>query len=288
MKFKGLVAGAAVAALGALAFGGQAGAVVITNGTVSVGINDYGQLYDGVVGFKRDGDGVDVMATYAPRDSWGVNGSYADEGNFSGSAGVTIGAASNTGDSAVKTFTTDSGFSVTQSFSFVAPNILAVETDLTNISGGDLSALFQRLAEFNADLSGATDIVEYETNPYSTGIQTTYLGFDTPNTADDWFFPCCSADPYDGGAGFRLNLGTMAAGATKTFTFYYGLGDADLGDQLKAAGATDVLVVANQGATLAGGMGVAIAVPEPTTWAMMLLGFLGLGSMVRRRKAALA
>ena len=29
-------------------------------------------------------------------------------------------------------------------------------------------------------------------------------------------------------------------------------------------------------------------VPEPATWAMMLIGFFGLGSMVRRRKAALA
>ena len=30
------------------------------------------------------------------------------------------------------------------------------------------------------------------------------------------------------------------------------------------------------------------AVPEPATWAMMLIGFAGVGSVVRRRKAALA
>ena len=30
------------------------------------------------------------------------------------------------------------------------------------------------------------------------------------------------------------------------------------------------------------------AVPEPATWAMMIMGFFGLGSMVRRRRAALA
>ncbi|MGZ6016329.1 MAG: PEPxxWA-CTERM sorting domain-containing protein, partial [Phenylobacterium sp.] len=29
-------------------------------------------------------------------------------------------------------------------------------------------------------------------------------------------------------------------------------------------------------------------VPEPATWAMMLTGFFGLGSMLRRRRAALA
>ncbi len=29
-------------------------------------------------------------------------------------------------------------------------------------------------------------------------------------------------------------------------------------------------------------------VPEPATWGMMILGFMGVGSMVRRRRAALA
>jgi hypothetical protein len=289
MKFRSLVAGAALAALAAAAVAGPAGAVVISNGAYSVGINEYGQLYDASgVGFRRESDGVDVMATYSQRDSWGVNGHYADEGFYSNN-GVTAGAFSSTADSAVANVTTDGGFSVTQSFSFVAPNILAIETDLTNISGGDLSAQFQRLAEFHVDLGGAAPLIEYETNPYSTGLQTTYVGFDDPSTAGAWDFPCCSADPYDGGAGFRLNLGAIAAGATRSFTFYYGLGDTGLAGQFAASGATDVMLVANADGSLAGGMGVAIApIPEPTTWAMMILGFFGLGSMLRRRKAALA
>jgi hypothetical protein len=29
-------------------------------------------------------------------------------------------------------------------------------------------------------------------------------------------------------------------------------------------------------------------VPEPTTWAMMLLGFGGIGAMIRRRRQTLA
>lgn len=289
MNFKSLAAGAAAAVLASIAMGGAAGAVVITNGTISVGVNEYGELYDASgVGLKREGDGIDVMATYAPRDSWGVNGDYAD-GNFYGRSGVTAGAFSSTADSAVANVTTDGGFSVTQSFSFVAPNILAVTTDLTNLSGGELAVLFQRLAEFHVDLSGAAPPVEYETNPYSTGIQTTYVGFDDPSTAGDWYFPCCISDPYDGGAGFRLDLGTMAAGATRSFTFYYGIGDASLGDQLNAAGASDVMLVANEAGSLAGGLGVSVvAVPEPATWAMMILGFFGLGATLRRRRSALA
>jgi len=287
MNFRGLMAGAALAALGVVA-AGPAGAVVIGNGTVSVGINEYGQLYDAAagVGFKRDSDGVDVMAAFAPRDSWGVNGSYADDGNYGLTPDVAtaVGPAP-TADSAVINTTVD-GFAVSQSFSFVADNILAIDIELTNVSGGDLaSVLFQRLAEFHADQSGNGD--EYETNPYSTGVETTFWGFDSPLTSDVWF-NCCQADAFDGGAGLRLNLGAMAAGATRSFTFYYGLGDSGLAEQLKAAGATDVMLVANGDGSLAGGMGVALAVPEPATWAMMILGFFGLGAMVRRRKAALA
>lgn len=285
MTFKSLAAGAAFMALAAAA--APAGAVVISNGTISVGVNEYGQIYDGS-GVGLQGGGVDVMATYAQRDSWGVNGDYADDG-FYGLSGVTVGGFSSTADSAVSTVTTDSGFSVTQSFSFVAPNILAIETDLTNISGGDLSALFQRLAEFHVDLSGADELFEYEANPYSTGIQTSIVGFDDPSTGWDWYGSCCNADPYDGGAGFRLDLGVLAQGASRSFTFYYGIGDAGLGAQLNAAGATDVLTVANQSASLVGAMGVAVApVPEPATWAMMLLGFFGLGATLRSRRAALA
>lgn len=297
MTFKNLAAGAALAALLSTAAAGTAGAVVITNGTISVGVSEYGQLYDGSgVGLLRNSDGVDVMAAYGQRDSWGVSGDYppdltgiyADDG-FYGLSGVTAGVFNSTADSAVANITTLGGFSVTQSFSFVAPTILAVDIDLTNVSGGALSAIFQRLAEFHVDLSGEAPLVEYQTNPYSTGVQTSIAGFDDPSTASEWNFPCCVAEAVDGGAGFRLDLGTLAAGATRSFTFYYGLGDAGLASQLNAAGATDVLIVANQDGSLTGGMGVAlrgaVAVPEPATWAMMILGFFGLGGVLRRRRS---
>jgi hypothetical protein len=36
------------------------------------------------------------------------------------------------------------------------------------------------------------------------------------------------------------------------------------------------------------GLAAAVAAPEPTTWALMIMGFGGAGAMIRRRKAALA
>ena len=285
MKFKSLAAGAAVAVLASLAMGGAAGAVVITNGAYSVGINEYGQLLHSTdggftgVGFRRESDGADAIFSGNPRDSWGVNDAYADEvgGNSDGLITSSLSAAA---ASAVSTVTT-ADFSVVQSFSFLADNILAIDVALTNISGDALNAVFQRLAEFHVDENG----VEYETNPYSTGLQTTIWGADSALTSGDWFTPCCISDPFDGGAGFRLKLGTMAAGQTRSFTYYYGLGDGGVAAQMNALGATDVMMVANEGGSAAAALGVSIApVPEPATWAMMILGFFGLGFMGYRRK----
>lgn len=289
MKFKSLATGAAVAVLASLAMGGAARAVVITNGAYSVGVSEYGQLLhttDGGfsgVGFRRESDGADAIFSGTVRESWGVNGAYADDLN-SGQGGLLSASLSSAAGSAISTVTT-ADFSVVQSFSFLADNILAIDVALTNISGGALDAVFQRLAELHVDEAG----VEYETNPYSTGLQTTIYGFDSELTSGDWFIPCCISDPFDGGAGFRLKLGTMAAGQTRSFTYYYGLGDGDVADQMNALGATDVMMVANEGASAAAALGVSIApVPEPATWAMMILGFFGLGAVLRRRQAALA
>lgn len=85
---------------------------------------------------------------------------------------------------------------------------------------------------------------------------------------------CCSnLNPYDvligGGAGNfdqSLNMawlvGSLAAGSSATINYAYVVGD-------------NIEVV--------GGV-----VPEPATWGMMILGFMGVGGMVRRRRTALA
>lgn len=288
MNFKSLVSGAALAAL-AVAVAGPAGAVVITNGAYSVGINDYGQLLSqddsgADVGFRRNSDGAEVIYAGAPRDSWGANGAYADELN-SGSDGILTSSLSSTATTALSTVTT-ADFSVVQAFSFVSENILAINVSLTNISGGDLAAVFQRLADFDADPDSNETVID----PFGNTAENTAFGFDDASTLNPWSFPLCYAcsESYDAGAGFRANLGNLAAGQTTHFTYYYGVGAGagDLAAQMQAAGAKDILVVTGQDGTLSAAMG--LAVPEPSTWAMMLLGFFGLGSMVRRRKAALA
>lgn len=290
MTFKSLAAGAAFMALAAAA--APAGAVVISNGAYSVGVNDYGQLAHSTdngatgVGFRRDSDGVDVIFPGGVRDTWGVNGDFADgDGGSQTNSGLLTTSLTSTATSAVSIVTT-ADFSVSQSFSFVADNILAVRVALTNISGGDQGAVFQRLADFDVD--PAAD--ETVTDPYGNTAENTGFGYDDASTLNPWNFPVCSgcSESYDAGAGFRVNLGTLTSGSTRYFTYFYGLGGgtAELASQMQAAGAKDILVVTGADGSLSAAMG--LAVPEPSTWAMMLMGFFGLGAMLRRRQAALA
>ncbi|OHB28700.1 MAG: hypothetical protein A2790_18190 [Phenylobacterium sp. RIFCSPHIGHO2_01_FULL_69_31] len=298
MKFKSLPAGAALAALVSAAVAGPAGAVVISNGQFSVGINEYGQLYDSAagVGFRREADGVDVISPGIAREGWGLNADYADE-NYYGSSGVTAGSFDFTADSALVSVLTDGGFLVTQSFEFVAPNVLGIVTEITNTTGGDLSALFQRVADFDASaLEPETDTVSGVYGP--GGFESGFFGFEDPSPLSGAFLgPCDSGcnETGDNGAAIRLDLGVLGAGQSRSFTYFYGLGAVgqsrdDLIAQTLGAGAGNVLAAVSQDGSVSATMGAAMsaAVPEPATWAMMLLGFFGLGSMLRRRQAALA
>lgn len=298
MKFKSLAAGAALAALVSAAAAGPAGAVVISNGQFSVGINEYGQLYDSTagVGFRREADGVDVISPSLAREAWGLNADYADD-QFYGVSGVTAGSFDFTADSALVSVLTDGGFLVTQSFGFVAPNVLGIVTEITNTTGGDLSALFQRVVDFDASaLEPETDTVSGVYGP--GGFESGFFGFEDPSPLSGAFLgPCDSgcSETGDNGAAIRLNLGVLGAGQSRSFTYFYGLGavgqsQGDLIAQTLGAGAGNVLAAVSQDGSVSATMGAAMsaAVPEPTTWAMMLLGFFGLGSVLRRRQAALA
>lgn len=297
MTFKSFVAGAALATLLSAA-AGSAGAVVITNGVISAGVNTYGQLIStdefGVSTGLKYNDGPDVIYGGGPRDSWGANNAFADEeGGFS--AGFDPANASLSGvtaSSATSTVLTDDGLQVAQVFSFAADNILAIDVTLTNTTGDALSTLFQRLADFDVD----PDSNETVFDPYGNTVENTYVGFFDASVYSPWDpFGCyaagCSID-YDAGAGFRFDLGSLGAGQSLSVRYFYGIGGdpGALAAQMNALGVTNMLVATGADRTLSAAMGVIgpAAVPEPATWAMMLVGFFGLGAMLRRRGAALA
>ncbi|MEW5688417.1 MAG: PEPxxWA-CTERM sorting domain-containing protein [Pseudomonadota bacterium] len=292
MRFKSLFAGAAAAALVSVVVASPAAAVVITNGQYSVGVSELGQLYDAATntGFQNT-NGYDFMGG-AVRDSWGVNGAYADDGLYGVNdvASFSFDAAPDASSALSVTRTTN--FEVSQAFSFVAGNVLAIETTLTNISGGELSGIFQRVADFDVDPALNPPLMEWP-NQFGTFFTNTIAGFDSPNTDDPWYFECCVADydPDDYGAGLRVNFTNLAHLGSYKFTYYYAFG-AEGGSQVE----NDLLNAGAQGGIsvehadgLAGGMGLSIpggaVVPEPSTWALMIGGFGLAGATLRRRRA---
>ena len=84
------------------------------------------------------------------------------------------------------------------------------------------------------------------------------------------------------GNGTFYNLGLSSANFTVPYMFYldlYGGGHYDLQQTWKPA------VIENGTYTIGPGTEVTAAVPEPSTWAMMILGFAGVGFMAYRRKS---
>jgi len=99
----------------------------------------------------------------------------------------------------------------------------------------------------------------------------------------------------DGGAGAKLAVTSATGGPSQTDTFVVGAGNtrANMGWQaytyrFKATGASTTLSFSSATPTPYGPAldNVSVgAVPEPAQWALMLMGFGGLGAAMRRRRA---
>ncbi len=298
MQFRSLFLGAATAVVASSLLAGSAGAVVITSGAFSVGIGAGGELYDGDanVGFRRNSDDFDALAASGRPDAWSANEAFAASNQDDGGISTVFGPA--TASTAVTTTTTDDGLTILQSYSFVGDNILAIDTTITNSTLDSLSVLFGRNVDFNLATDQDDFFVENVFGPAAFGAiaETSYLGGEQTTGPFYGFWSCSSGcnETGDLGAGLRLDLGSLAGGQSTHFTFYYGLNQAgqsaaQLVDQTQAAGAQ--YVIAGRGlddanAFTFGVGGLSTAVPEPATWAMMLLGFFGLGAALRSRRAA--
>jgi hypothetical protein len=310
MKFGLLLAGAVAAA----AFAGQASAQVIADSTgqYAVGIGADGELYNFAsgTGFTRVVDGYDPLSPGTARDSWsvasGLGVAYADQTYF-GSAGLTTGVVAGA-NSASALSSTIAGFDVAQTYSFAAGgNVLRIDTLVTNVSGGTLHGLFARDADWDIDPTALDENTVGAFGVNASVLDSSYFGFENPAADVPFVLSCLGGCNTDGdlGAGIKLDLGFFANGATARFTYFYGInapgGSLDtLVAQGQAAGATYIIGTQSFENGLYPGLGANAAilgvsdviktggVPEPATWAMMLLGFFGLGSMARRRRALTA
>lgn len=126
--------------------------------------------------------------------------------------------------------------------------------------------------EFFTFFATAGDMLTIRTNAVSGGFDTGLsLLFDStgPILESDAISSLSLLAEDDDGAGGFLSLINFTATQTGSFAFA-------LGGFNESSG--------NFSVSLAGNTGVAGAVPEPGTWAMMLIGFGGMGVALRRRR----
>ncbi len=277
-----------------------------------VGIGPDGELYDDSTGVGlRNPAGSDYIAPGTPRDSWGIASSagdaYADY-EYTGTSANITGTTTTTGANSATTVTsTNFGLTVTQAFNFLNPNIVSIQETVTNDSAStETGVVFRRDVDYDVY---PTEFNENTVGPFGANanvVGASYYGFENPDPASGPFANDCSVScnqQGDLGAGIDYSIGTLAAGQSQTFAFYYGINEpgqtlsglfseaateglnyyigtqsSENGDYPNLGSGAALLGVSSIGT-------VAATTPEPATWAMMLAGFGFIGYALRKRNS---
>lgn len=332
---------AATVALGLMGIGSSAayaGATIFsTSGSIALGVNDEGQLNTtsgsvavnsgaGATGISYqfpDGTYRDATSPGCLCEGWGVsvNGTHSGFADVSGPLNLTVDSFTSGANSATSSvhLTNLPGIQVTQAYapSTTVGNEQILFRDLvtiTNNTQNDVSDLrYVRVMDWDVP---PTEFNEYITIAGATaGIANGVLdtsgdnGFNTANplatysNSDPACFnqDCTDSGPFDHGAYFRFNFGTLLAGASHSFEIFYGAaGTAALalaaigreGIELYSLGQSNVGQFTGEPATYIfgfKGLGlppVDVDVPEPFSLAMMGIGIAGFAAARRRRLIA--
>ena len=281
---------------------------VLDTGTIQMGVSEDGGLgFDGV-GLNFDGVG-DAIIPGCLCEGWGVaaNGSdgfYTYGGTTSGFDTVNFVDTGAVGDAnAVSTVLLDNGLEVTHTYSSAAGgSLFKVEVTLENTTGATMTDIrYERILDWDVPpdhfsddfttvfvpgVAPEGDVLHTSLNPFHVPLPMSPDPFLANQNRTD--------EPGDLGGDFILGFGSLAAGATHTFTTY--IGAARTTEELLAAfGAVGIEAYtysfdddspATFGWGFAGiglppiGGGVGGVAPEPAT--LVLFGAGLVGAMARR------
>jgi len=246
-----------------LAAGGASAGAIVTDGNVSLGVDDYGNLngQNGVadvtgqseVGVRYiDDTGVQYEATShgCACEGWGV---ASADSSFTGYANIALGTANLTVDNFTSTATTATSqvsttgneVSVTHSFSKAlgTDDLFQVTVEIENTSGADINELlYRRTLDWDTSPTPFNEFVTIS----GTATASNVTGANDNGFCDSNPLVNCSAisfsgdaeaqGPEDHGANFDFNFGLLAAGETFSFDIFYG-GAANKTDSLAALSA---------------------------------------------------
>ena len=317
MKFLALAA--AVAAPSA-----ASAQAVIDNGTIRLGVSRLGQLNAtnasgtlyGVYDLRNNVDGTRAGCQC---EGWGVavagTGITGYANNAQGIAGLNSVAFTSTASSATATVSLTGG-PLTVSHEYVSSSVsdlYEVKVTITNTGTTATTGniLYRRVMDWDVE---PTAFNEYSTIQGTVGASNVLYasdnGFATANPLGSRGSPIVAgaegdfldSGPADHGALFDFSFDPLAAGASQTFSVFFGasLNEADALSALGRVGAEvysfgqsasdknggtpgySTFIFGFKGV---GGTSLPGGVPEPATWALMILGFGAVAGAMRRRQA---
>lgn len=262
-----------ITALMAAGFLASAGTVhagaVITNGTVSLGVNDLGQLNFRGIGLTYNVTGNDSTVYGCECEGWGValvsTGVTGYANNSGGIAGLSLVSFTSTANSAISVVniggTAAPLLQVTHNYQPLATtaNLYQVAVTIKNLTGSTISAgdlRYRRVMDWDIPPTTFNELVTIQGVPAALGIANGTNVFRTDNNGFNSSDPTTfssfglqdqnftDAGPRDHGALFDFEFEALAAGGEFTFFTYYGAAgteaEADAARRLVDGDASDV------------------------------------------------
>jgi hypothetical protein len=314
------------------------GQVVISNGTIALGVNPTGDLnvyYPTTL--NPNGVGVEYLPTGndgtsygCPCEGWGaavVGGAWSGTSGWAdqatGTANLLVTSFPTTAMTAISTVNVMNGgtpvLQVVQNYHpSIRPDLFQVDVTMTNLTGGDLGSAtngirYRRLMDWDIAPTAFDEYVTIQGWPATNLLATSDDGF---MSGDPLSSPggICAANnvnfvdsgPCDHGALFDFGFNGLAAGASRSFTIFYGAAGTEaaaladlgavgaevysLGQCDHASNATCSQITGTPNTFIFGFQGVGgtpvSTTPEPATMVLLGTGLAGIGALMRKRSAA--
>lgn len=210
---------------------------VISSGTVSIGVNNEGDLIFQGVGLRYGPTGGEALAPGCPCEGWGiadvVSRAFGKSGRAFGTQNVVVESFTSTTSTAKSVVRVMNGatpvFRVTHAFR-VSPqsaNLFEAIVTVENIFSATVDVRYRRAMDWDVPPTTFFELVTIVTNGAQDVVFSSDNGFadgNPLNAAGSILFTgqATNSGPADHGAVFDFNLGTLAPGKTRTFSIFYG------------------------------------------------------------------